>query len=301
MLFSSGLPKSFWAEAIAIAAVLINKCPSSAIDNETPDQRWFGKLGDYSGLRSFGCATYAHIKQNKLEPRAKKCVLLGFQENVKAYRLWNLDKEGQRIIVSRDVTFEMPFKATQTVEATNDGNLQNFEVGESSTRSDDVEYDDIMEDLDEGGASGNQQPQSRDDQPAAVGQEPMRNPRRNIRLPDRFSDYDISFFALCVAEVLLYAEPSTYEEAIKCKESQKWWKTMKEEIDSLLKNGTWILVKNPGTQKLIGYKWTFKEKIEVGETESIRFKARLVARGFTQVEGIDYTEVFLSSGEAHFH
>ena len=84
MLFSSGLPKSFWAEAIATIAILINKCPSSAIDNETPDQRWFGKLGDYSSLRSFGCAAYAHIKQNKLEPRAKKCVLLGFQENVKA-------------------------------------------------------------------------------------------------------------------------------------------------------------------------------------------------------------------------
>lgn len=78
MLFSSRLPKKFWAEAIATAAVLINKCPSSAIDYETLDQRWYGKLGDYSGLRSFGCAAYAHVKQNKLESRAKKCVLLGF-------------------------------------------------------------------------------------------------------------------------------------------------------------------------------------------------------------------------------
>ena len=67
---------------------------------------------------------------------------------------------------------------------------------------------------------------------------------------------------------------------------------MREEIESLLKNGTWILVIDPGTQKLISCKWIFKIKVEMGEVESIRFKARLVARGFIQVEGIDYTEVF---------
>lgn len=117
-------------------------------------------------------------------------------------------------------------------------------------------------------------------------------PKRNVTQPRWFSDYDMSFFALCVAEVIAYAEPATYEEAIKCKESQKWIKAMKEEIESLLKNGTWILVVNPRTQKLISCKWLFKKKVEVGEIESIRFKARLVARGFTQVEGIDYTEVF---------
>lgn len=271
--------KELWAEAISTAAVLINKCPSSAIEYETPDQRWYGKLGDYSGLRSFGCATYAYVKQNKLEPRAKKCVLLGYQENVKAYRFWSLDKEGQKIIVSRDVTFseaEMPFKGKQTEAVVSDV-LLDFEIGESSSRADVDEDANIMESSDEGGATG---------------QQPRRNPRRTQKLPDRFSDYDMSFFALCVAEVLLYAEPSTYEEAIRCKKSQTWINTMREETDSLLKNGTWILVKDPHTQKLISCKWIFKKKVEVGEVENIRFKARLVARGFTQVQGNDYTEVF---------
>lgn len=113
MLFSSGLPKKFWAEALSTAVMLINKCPSSTISNEVPDQRWYGKLGDYSGLRTFECDAYAAVKQNKLEPRAKRCLMLGYQEGVKAYRLWCLEQEGQGIIVSRDVTFneeEMSFK-----------------------------------------------------------------------------------------------------------------------------------------------------------------------------------------------
>lgn len=102
----------------------------------------------------------------------------------------------------------------------------------------------------------------------------------------------MTFFALCVAELMIYSEPTTYEEAIRCKESEKWLKAMREEIESLLKNGTWILVKNPGTQKLVSCKWIFKKKVEAEDVETIRFKARLVARGFTQVEGVDFTEVF---------
>ena len=139
MLFSSGLPKRFWAEAIITAAVLINKCPSSAISDETPDTRWYGSINDYSILRSFGCAAYAHIKQSKLEPRAKKCVMLGYQDGVKAYRLWSLEKGDQKIVVSRDVVFneeEMSFKREQVSDANSNSDMQNFELGESSSRSD---------------------------------------------------------------------------------------------------------------------------------------------------------------------
>ena len=78
MLFSSDLPKKLWVEAMPTAAALINKCPSYAICNDTPDQRWYENLGDYSIMKIFGCAAYAHVKQNKLQPRAKKCVILTY-------------------------------------------------------------------------------------------------------------------------------------------------------------------------------------------------------------------------------
>lgn len=78
------------------------------------------------------------------------------------------------------------------------------------------------------------------------------------------------------------------------KEWERWMKAMIEEIESLLKNGTWILVEKLDGRKVISCKWTFKKKIEstLSESERIRFKARLVARGFTQEEGIDFTKVF---------
>ena len=100
------------------------------------------------------------------------------------------------------------------------------------------------------------------------------------------------FFALCVAEGIEYGEPSNYREALQSKECQKWMQAMIEEIESLLKNGTWILVDRPDGRKIVSCKWIFKKKIDAAEIDRIRFKARLVARGFTQEQGIDYNEVF---------
>ena len=57
-----------------------------------------------------------------------------------------------------------------------------------------------------------------------------------------------------------------------------------------MKNGTWELVKAPENKNVIGCKWVFKTKYDVNG-EINRFKARLVAQGFTQQPGIDYNEV----------
>ena len=66
---------------------------------------------------------------------------------------------------------------------------------------------------------------------------------------------------------------------------------MKEEMDSLEKNKTWELVKLPKDRKTVGCKWVFKLKKGVdGKVE--RYKAILVAKGYAQMEGIDYHEIF---------
>ena len=63
-------------------------------------------------------------------------------------------------------------------------------------------------------------------------------------------------------------------------------------MKSLHDNHTWDLVKRPAGSKLVSCKWIFKRKQCIPGVEQGRFKARLVARGFTQREGIDYNDVF---------
>ncbi|GKB51439.1 retrovirus-related pol polyprotein from transposon TNT 1-94, partial [Tanacetum coccineum] len=70
-----------------------------------------------------------------------------------------------------------------------------------------------------------------------------------------------------------------------------WKKAMQEEINSIEKNGTWKLVNLPEGKKAIGLKWIFKTKLHLDGTIQ-RHKARLVARGYVQEQGIDFEETF---------
>ncbi|GJT70656.1 retrotransposon protein, putative, ty1-copia subclass [Tanacetum coccineum] len=74
--------------------------------------------------------------------------------------------------------------------------------------------------------------------------------------------------------------------------SSKWKTAMKEEMDSLKKKKTWELVDHPVGQKLVSCKWLFKIKEGIEGVQKPRYKARLVACGFTQRAVIDYNEVF---------
>lgn len=88
------------------------------------------------------------------------------------------------------------------------------------------------------------------------------------------------------------SDPGSYKEAITGNDKEKWEAAMKDEIDSLMKNNTWELVERPAKQRIVGCKWIFKRKPEVPGVEKARYKARLVARGFTQREGVDFNEIF---------
>ena len=63
---------------------------------------------------------------------------------------------------------------------------------------------------------------------------------------------------------------------------------MEKEYDTLIKNGTWRLVDPPIRAKPIGYKWVYKNKYEAGGSLD-KHKVRLVAKGYAQREGVDYT------------
>jgi hypothetical protein len=83
-----------------------------------------------------------------------------------------------------------------------------------------------------------------------------------------------------------YHDPFTYREAMSSEHADEWRDACQYEIDALAKNGTWTLVDLPAGRKTVKSKWVFKRKSDG------RFRARLVAKGFTQIQGIDYDETF---------
>lgn len=68
-----------------------------------------------------------------------------------------------------------------------------------------------------------------------------------------------------------------------------------DEIASIERNQTWVLVDLPAGAKPIGLKWIFKVKRNP-DGSVIQYKARLVSKGYVQRHGIDYDEVFLLLG-----
>ena len=88
-----------------------------------------------------------------------------------------------------------------------------------------------------------------------------------------------------------YVEPSTYAQAMKRPDAAQWHTAAEEEYNAHLSNGTWKLVELPPDRRAIGCRWVFKIKRNAdGSVE--RYKARIVAKGFSQRPGYDFVEIF---------
>lgn len=93
-----------------------------------------------------------------------------------------------------------------------------------------------------------------------------------------------------LAAIRAEEDPISYEEAMNRSDRDMWLQAMNEEIESLNKNQVYDLVDRPECN-VVTNKWVFKiKRNSIGQVE--RYKARLVARGFTQVYGIDYLETY---------
>jgi hypothetical protein len=118
---------------------------------------------------------------------------------------------------------------------------------------------------------------------------PQSSLRRSTRVrnpPRRYDDF-VSFVSLITND----EEPTCYQEAMEVSDSEKWKEAMKEEMDSLERNGTWDLVELLKNRKIVGCKWVYKLKKGVDDKVE-RYKARLVEKGYSQKEGIDFHEIF---------
>ena len=87
---------------------------------------------------------------------------------------------------------------------------------------------------------------------------------------------------------LVDQEPTNYEEVVQKKE---WVEAMTEEYKLIMKNDVWDIVPKPEGKSVVSSKWIYKIK-HAADGCIEKYKARFVARGFSQKEGIDYEETF---------
>nr|GEX10440.1 retrotransposon protein, putative, Ty1-copia subclass [Tanacetum cinerariifolium] len=218
--------------------------------------------------RIFGCVAYPHDKQGKLEPRAIKCVLLGYPEGVKGYRLYRLDDESPKIVTSRNVVFNesVMYKDTLKDFGASDKSdeelhvkvrlqrLHNHALEEDQTDQEDGDCEDAWDQATDQLSDLTDYQLVRD-----------REPRTRTK-PLRFQDEsNMAAYTFVAAEKEDTHEPLTYQEAV---------------------------AYHLAGQKLVSYKWLFKIKEGIEGVQKPRYMPRLVARGFTQRAGIDYNEVF---------
>jgi hypothetical protein len=258
MLSGAELGQEFWAEAMGTTCYLVNRSPSSVLDDKIPHKVWPRKKPSLQHLRVFGCDAYVHVpKENKskLDKRAEKCIFIGYKDGVKGYKIWN--PETKKIVYSRDVVFR----------EVKDVSKQEFLPMQDKPEKIELELDDAKYE-----SSEEEEEEEEEEEPHTPV---LRSSVRERRQPERYSPPDLhSNFALSITD----DDPKTIKEAVNSEDSKLWKKAMVEEMDALDKNEAWDIVEFPAGRKFVGRKWLFKKKFnEKGKVE--KYKARLVEKG----------------------
>ena len=112
-------------------------------------------------------------------------------------------------------------------------------------------------------------------------------PQRNRRSPAYLNDYEVEFHMACISEVQGEDSPRNFQSIAGQNDEAEWRTAIKNKLQSMEENKTWEIVKRTPGMRLLTSRWVFRKKSEADG--SLRFKARLVARGFLQREGIDFS------------
>lgn len=263
MLIDAGLPNQFWGEAVVTANYIQNRV-LTRVKKRTPYELWYGRKPKVGNFQIFGSKCFVHVpteKRQKLDNTGIEMTFFGYDEESKAYRCYN--QSINKVVISRDVRF------SPEVHQSDNSKSENAEENEGINPEIEVSVPREIEIQEEHSANGSQ---IRVSQRSTKGIPPKRLIEEIHVTKDEIP------------------EPKTYNEAISSKFKENWVKAMKEEIKSLKKNNTWELCNLPKDRKAVGSKWVFKVKRSTDG--SVKFKARLVARGFSQKYGEDYDETF---------
>ncbi|WVZ87161.1 hypothetical protein U9M48_033847 [Paspalum notatum var. saurae] len=145
LMFTMNVPKFLWGEAAMTATYLINRTPLRILGMKTPHELLFGKNEFVVPPKIFGCTCFVRDHRpsvGKLDPRAVKCIFIGYSSGQKGYKCWSPPE--RRLFVSMDVTFResVPFYGEKTdlsfmfefnSTESNEGRLQGENNGVTNT------------------------------------------------------------------------------------------------------------------------------------------------------------------------
>ncbi|KAL8132396.1 hypothetical protein AgCh_008045 [Apium graveolens] len=242
MLHAKNVPGRFWAEAMKTAAFVINVLPQQRLKFLSPYEKLLEKKKDVSYFRVFGCVCYVFVPDH----------LRIFDE---ASSWWSSGHDVQLDYnsckeVSGSLSVPLSFRESENVTHTEIG----ADVGTQSSGQDGTSH--------------------HEDEEADNGRDAPPPLRRSTRIRKSNTKY----VNAAIIEDEVPKEPKTFEEAI---ETSEWNNAMQDEIVALEQNQTLELVPKPKDVKPISSKWVYKIKRNAYGTIE-RYKARLVARGFSQ-------------------
>ena len=288
LLYESGLDDKFWAEAEAISAYMVNRSPSTSIGFKTPEEVWLNKRPGYKHMRKFGCVAFVYVNQGKLQPRDLKGIFICYPIGTKGYKVWMM--EGDQCVVSRNVKFQegQMYKDALIMrevvkESRGDANpstdVKRLEAYSESTLEPEHTVQGGVTAVDSAKASEGE-PEGNLDASARSSlsnyQLARDRPRRHVVPPIRYNDYDCSeeevAFALYIAEMVNIEEPHDLTEAKASRDWIKWNAATDDEMDSLRRNETWILVDKPVNRKIISCRWLFTIKPRIEGVDPERHK-----------------------------
>ena len=305
MLIDMKINKQLWAEALYAAVNIVNILPNNATENKSPDQMWYKQKPNINNFKIFGCRALVMVpkeKRKKLDEKAIECIYLRTADDAKAYRLFNMNT--REVIISRDVEFfenatvninemkkndlyvDLKGNDEECTESDAGGEKENKKIYQRHNEDNSEAAEERVSDQQSDEEDFQDADNSRDDPTFETRTKLDIHRQRPITRAFDLNSLSSTHY------VFLAEEPKTYENAMKSAEKEEWQLAMKEEHDALIKNGTWTLVKKPVGVNVIDNRWIYKIKRNTSDNSISRYKARLVARGFTQEFGVNYNETF---------
>ncbi|KAG7479129.1 Retrovirus-related Pol poly from transposon TNT 1-94 [Solea senegalensis] len=254
----------------------------------------YGKTPNLSNMKIFGSECYVYKQdKKKLDSRCEKGIFVGYDKYSPAYNVYH--PETGKVLKHRLVKFitkNNTDSQTQTDHDMDDtiesyGDTPPKIVNQNQGQPKESKESSIEETADAG-------PTQTGNTKRELGEN--RYPTRQRKAPEYLKEYQCK--AECNGESenvdyfyrVTYGVPKTFREAMDSKKSTMWADAMKEEMDSLTENETFTLTPLPRGKRAVGGRWVYAMKESPDGSETC--KARYVAKGYAQVEGIDYKETF---------